>query len=211
MVTVGTVTAQLLYEIGGPEYLNPDVTADFQTIHLEQEARDRVRVSGTRGLQPPERLKVAMNYLGGFRNSLTLVLTGLDAEAKADLALRTIAGLGLEQALAGDPAATAAASALDVAELTVGLDLSAKDDPQLPTDAQAFLRLTVKDPDAQKAGKPFTAPVIEATLSSYPGLFPTAPPGPASPYGVYWPTTVTRDRVRVSVTVDGSDVGGAAS
>jgi hypothetical protein len=210
MVTVGTVTAQLLYEIGGPAYLNPDVTADFETIHLEQEGRDRVRISGTRGMVPPERLKVAMNYLGGFRNSLTLVMTGLDAEAKADLALRTITGVGLDEAqrLAGDPTALAAASRLEVAELSVALDATAKDDPQLPSDAQSFLRLTVKDPDGRKAGKPFTAPVIEATLSSYPGLFPTTPPGPASPYGVYWPTTVARDRVPVNVTVDGQDASG---
>ncbi len=207
MVTVGTVTAQLLYEIGGPAYLNPDVTADFESIALAQVGRDRVRISGTRGLEPPERLKVAMNYLGGFRNTLTLVLTGLDVEAKADLALRTIAGVGLEQARGlGDPSDLATASALDVAELSVALDATAKDDPELPSDAQSFLRLTVKDPDGKKAGKPFTAPVIEATLSSYPGLFPTTPPGPASPYGVYWPTTVMRDRVPVSVTVDGMDV-----
>ena len=52
-------------------------------------------------------------------------------------------------------------------------------------------------------------PVIEATLSSYPGLFPTTPPGPASPYGVYWPTTVARERVTVDVTVDGLSVGEA--
>jgi Acyclic terpene utilisation family protein AtuA len=210
MVTVGTVTAQLLYEIGGPLYLNPDVTADFETIRLEQEARDRVRVSGTRGVAPPERLKVAMNYLGGFRNSLTLVMTGLDADAKADLALRTVVGLGLEQArqLAGDPAALAAASSLDVAQLSVELDASGGDDPQLPADAQSFLRLTVKDPDGKKAGKPFTAPVIEATLSSYPGLFPTTPPGAASPYGVYWPTTVSRGLVPEAVTLDGQAVDG---
>ena len=213
MVTVGTVTAQLLYEIGGPDYLNPDVTADFTTIHLEQEARDRVRISGTRGMAPPDRLKVAMNYLGGFRNSLTLVMTGVDAEAKADLALRTIAGVGMAQArqLVGDPAALAAASTLDVAQLSVELDASAKEDPRLPADAQSFLRLTVKDPDGKRAGKPFTAPVIEATLSSYPGLFPTTPPGPASPYGVYWPTTVARERVPVAVSVDGDVVRGVTS
>ena len=205
MVTVGTVTAQLLYEIGGPRYLNPDVSADFETIGLEQIARDRVRISGTRGVTPPERLKVAMNYLGGFRNSLTLVLTGLQSEAKADLALRSITGLGLEQAraLGDDPRALAVASSLDVSELAVELDLGAKGDPRLPADAQSFLRLTVKDPDAQKAGKPFTGPVIEATLSSYPGMFPTTPPGAASPYGVYWPTTVARDHVQVDVRVEG--------
>ncbi len=201
MVTLGTVTAQLLYEIGGPEYLNPDVSARFETITLEQAARDRVLVSGTRGLLPPVQLKVAMNYLGGFRNSLTLVLTGLAVREKADLVLRTIAGLTLDQVneMGADRVALGAASSLDVRELAVELQESGVPDPALPGDAQSFLRLTVKDPDSSKAGKAFTSPVIEATLSSYPGLFPTTPPGPASPYGVYWPTTVERDHVEVRV------------
>jgi hypothetical protein len=201
MVTPGTVTAQLLYEIAGPEYLNPDVTARFETISLEQTARDRVLVSGTRGLPPPESLKVAMNYLGGFRNSLTLVLTGLAAREKADLVLRTIAGVTLDQVsrMGADRIALGAASSLDVRELAVELQESGAPDPALPGEAQSFLRLTVKDPDADKVGKAFTSPVIEATLSSYPGLFPTTPPGPASPYGVYWPTTVERDHVDVRV------------
>ena len=144
---------------------------------------------------------------------MTLVMTGVDADAKADLALRTVVGVGLEEArqLAADPAALAAASSLDVAQLSVELDAGGSDDPQLPADAQSFLRLTVKDPDARKAGKPFTAPVIEATLSSYPGLFPTTPPGPASPYGVYWPTTVSRDHVAAVVSLDGQAVGGGTS
>jgi len=75
--TVGTVTAQLLYEVGGPEYLNPDASARFDSIRLQQVGRDRVLVDGIVGLAPPERLKVAMNYLGGFRNSLSLVITGM--------------------------------------------------------------------------------------------------------------------------------------
>ena len=212
MVTVGTVTAQLLYEIGGPDYLNPDVTADFETIHLEQDGRDRVRISGTRGLR-------AARAAQG-RDELPRRLPQL-AHARPDGPRRRGQGgsraahhrgrrAGAGTARRATPRRLAAASELDVAELAVALDHSAKDDPQLPTDAQSFLRLTVKDPDGQKAGKPFTAPVIEATLSSYPGLFPTTPPGPASPYGVYWPTTVARDRVPVSVTVDGDDVGEVA-
>ncbi len=204
MVTVGTVTAQLLYEVGGREYANPDVTADFETIQLRQVGRDRVEISGTRGQQPPATLKVAMNYLGGHRNALTLVLTGGSVEAKADLALRTIVGLDLSTVRnrSDDPVALADASSLDVQELAVELQPSAVDDPALPGDAQSFLRITVKDPDAAKVGKPFTERVIEATLSSFPGLFPTAPPGPASPFGVYWPTTVSREHVSVDVSVD---------
>ena len=203
MVTVGTVTAQLLYEVGGPDYLNPDVTARFDTIRLEQAGRDRVLVHGTVGQAPPERLKVAMNYLGGFRNSLTLVITGLNVEAKADLVLRTITGVGLAESRELEPYALAAKSSLDVRELSVELQPSASADPATASQAQSFLRLTVKDDDADKVGKPFTERVIEATLSSYPGLFPTTPPGPASPYGVYWPTTVARDAVLPGVRVDG--------
>ena len=201
MVTVGTVTAQLLYEVGGPLYANPDVAARFDTIRLEQVGPDRVRIFDTVGQVPPHRLKVAMNYLGGHRNSLTLVLTGLDVRAKADLALRTIAGIGLADVDGRDPADLAAVSTLEVDELEVSLVDSAVADPARPEQAQSFLRITVRDRDAARAGKPFTAPVIEATLSSYPGLFPTTPPAPATPFGVYWPTTVDRDQVPVTVAV----------
>ncbi len=207
MVTVGTVTAQLLYEVGDERYLNPDVTARFDTIGLEQVGRDRVLVSGTVGEAPPERLKVAMNYLGGFRNTLTLVLTGGLVEQKADLALRSIAGVTLAQSRDLGPRELAAASRLGVRSSTAELQASAVADPRLPGDAQSFLRLTVKDPDASLAGKPFTEAVIEATLSCYPGIFPTTPPGPASPFGVYWPTTVGRENVTVDVRLDGEPVG----
>ena len=53
MVTPGTVAAQLLYEVGGPEYANPDVTARFDSIRLDQVGRDRVRIAGVRGEVPP--------------------------------------------------------------------------------------------------------------------------------------------------------------
>ncbi len=89
-MSVGTVTAQLLYEIGGPLYANTDVVADFSTIRLEQEGPDRVRLSGVRGRPAPEELKVSINLLGGWRNTMTFVLTGLDIEAKAALVQRTL-------------------------------------------------------------------------------------------------------------------------
>ncbi len=85
-VTIGTVTSQLLYEIGDPEYLGPDVTARFDTIELQQQAPDRVRISGVKGSPPPETLKVAMNQMAGYRNSFAVALTGLDIEAKAAFA-----------------------------------------------------------------------------------------------------------------------------
>jgi hypothetical protein len=207
-VTVGTVTAQLLYEIGGTAYANPDATARFDSITLSQEGPDRVRISGVRGETPPERLKVAANYLGGFRNAMTLVVTGLDAQAKADLALRTITGLSLTEALEpGISAATRASrSTLAVRELDVDWSPATVEDPASSADAQSLLRLTVRDGNPKAVGKPFTTAVVESALASYPGMFPTAPPGEGTPYGVYWPTTVERSAARPVVVVDGTPV-----
>ena len=202
LVSVGTVTAQLLYEIAGPSYANPDVTARFDTIELAQIAEDRVAITGVKGYTAPRTAKVALNTLGGFRNSASLVLTGLDIEAKADLALRTIAGLPLAQALSATPQENAAASRLDVRELDVQLLRRDREDPRTTADAQAELRLTVKAADPQKVGKAFTAPIVESALGSYPGMFPTAPPAEGTPFGIYWPTTVPAAIVTQTVTLD---------
>jgi hypothetical protein len=206
LVSVGTVTAQLLYEIGGPEYANPDVTADFGTIQLAEIADDRVRISGVRGLPAPETVKVAVNTLGGFRNSASLVLTGLDIEAKADLALRTVAGVDLQQSQSLSPVELAAASTFGVRELHVDLLRRDREDPATTADAQAELRLTVKAADPKAVGKAFTAPIVESALATYPGMFPTAPPAEGAPYGVYWPTTVPAALVTQTVTLDGEVV-----
>ncbi len=202
LVSVGTVTAQLLYEIGAPAYANPDVTAQFDTIGLEQVGPDRVRISGVRGSSAPARAKVAMNTLGGFKNTASLVLTGLDVEAKADLALRTIAGLPLAQALSSTAHENAAASRFAVRELHVALLRHDRPDPATTAEAQAELRLTVKATDPKPVGKPFTAPIVESALASYPGMFPTAPPAEGTPYGVYWPTTVAASAVTQTVHLD---------
>src|SRR3954468_23157639 len=187
-VTVGTVTAQLLYEIGPPGYLNPDVVADFGTIQLEQEAPDRVRISGVRGSAPPTTTKVCLNLLGGFRNSMTFLLTGLDIEAKADLVRRQLA-----PALAG------------VDSVTWSLARTDHDDPESNEQAVASLRVTVKDADAKKIGRPFSSAAVEIALASYPGCTLTSPPGEASMYGVYWPTLVPNDVVEQVVVLDNGD------
>ena len=202
LVSVGTVTAQLLYEIGGPRYVNPDVVARFDTISLEQVGVDRVRVSGVVGEPAPERLKVALNYLGGFRNSMTLVITGMNVEAKADLVLRQVVGLRLEQCLDGrSPAELAAASRLGVAELLVRFVKRGSPDPTSVEQSQSLLQISVKDSDPKQAGRVFTSGVVEAALSSYPGMFPTAPPGEATPFGAYWPTTVAASSVTDALTL----------
>ena len=90
MVSVGTVTAQLLYEITGASYAGPDVTTRIDSIELTDDGHDRVRIGGVVGEPPPPTLKVSLNSIGGFRNAMTFVLTGLDIEAKAELVRRQL-------------------------------------------------------------------------------------------------------------------------
>lgn len=84
-VTTDTVTAQLVYEIQGPNYLNPDVTVDFSGIRCEQIAPDRVRVSGARGSAPPDTTKVAIFAPVGYQIVSWAFVTGLEIEKKLAL------------------------------------------------------------------------------------------------------------------------------
>ncbi|WP_068924446.1 acyclic terpene utilization AtuA family protein [Planobispora rosea] len=182
LVSVGTVTAQLLYEIASPRYPGPDAVARFDTIRLEQQGPDRVRISGVRGEAPPDTLKVAVNYLGGYRNTMTLVLTGLDIEAKARLAQDAVWARVPKESFE-----------------QVHTELT-------PLGDTALLRITVMDPDRAKAGRLFSSAVVETGLASYPGFYGLTPPGDASPYGVYWPVLVPAASVRPRVHLDGHEL-----
>ena len=192
-VTPGTVTAQLLYEIAGHHYPNTDVVARFDTVEVDEVGRDRVRLSGTRGLPAPRDVKVCCNLLGGWRNSMTFVLTGLDVEAKADLTVRSLA-----EALGGTG---------QFAEFDARLIRTDKADAPTNAEATAQLRVTVKDEDADRVGRRFSGAATELALAGYPGLHLTAPPASASVYGVYWPALVPAGLVVPAVVrPDGSRV-----
>ncbi|WP_375497656.1 acyclic terpene utilization AtuA family protein [uncultured Jatrophihabitans sp.] len=188
-VTVGTVTAQLLYEIGGARYAGPDVTSRFDTISLVEDGPDRVRISGVRGEPPPPTLKVGLNTLGGFRNEVTFILTGLDVEAKAALVRKQLA-----EPLAGlDPEWT--------------LARTDHPDADVQEEAAALLRCVVRAADPKRVGRAFSAAAIELALASYPGFHVTAPPSDAAPYGVFSAATVDAALVpHVAVLPDGARV-----
>ena len=189
-VTIGTVTAQLLYEISSPRYLTPDVTALFETVELSSERPDRILVSGVKGSAPPSTLKVGINYLGGHRNSMTFGISGLDVEEKARVLESAFwKGVGGREQY-------------EWAEAQ--LVRSGRSDPQTIDESMSYLRLTVKDPDPDKVGRAFSGAAVELALSNYPGLFLTTPPGDASPYAVYWPTSIPAELVPMSVVVDGA-------
>jgi hypothetical protein len=188
-VTVGTVTAQLLYEIGGARYAGPDVTSRFDTLELSQEDTDRVRISGVRGEAPPPTLKVSLNSLGGFRNEMVFVLTGLDIEAKAELVRQQL---------------TAAFGGRPPAEVRWTLARTDHADAAVEEEASAFLRCAVKDPDAKVVGRKFSNAAVQIALASYPGFHVTAPPCDSSPYGLFTPGYVDAELVEHVAVVDGS-------
>ncbi|MBM0232539.1 DUF1446 domain-containing protein [Micromonospora sp. STR1_7] len=186
-VTVETVTAQLLYEIGGPAYLGPDVVTRLDTVTLRPDWPDRVRVSGVRGTPPPPTLKVGVNNLGGFRNSMTFVLCGLDLEAKAALVRGQI-----EEAVGKD-----------------GLEftLARTDHPDAADTeaASALLHVHLRDSDKARAGRAFSAAVVELALASYPGCTLTTLPGDATPYGVFTADEIPQSEVSHVAVLPGGE------
>lgn len=180
-VTVDTVTAQLVYEIQSTRYLGPDVTTLLDSIELSQQGPDRVAITGVRGEAPPEKLKVCVNELGGFRNTVELVLTGLDIDAKADWVREQLT-----------PALTAAS-------VTWTRTALPQSDADTEEGASCLLRCTVMDSAPGPVAKAFTGPAVELALASYPGFTMTAPPGPPTPYGVYRPAYVDRGAVTHTV------------
>src|SRR6056297_1997433 len=187
MVTVGTVTAQLLYEVAGPHYLGPDATARLDSIEVTPDGPDRVRLHGVRGEAPPPTRKVAVTTLGGFRNRSTFLLTGLDIEAKAALVRRQLSHrVDLD--------------ALD----RVHVELVRTDRQDAPTNAQAVATMTVTvehhapEPVSRRA---FGDACVAIGLASYPGFTLTAPPSDAEPFGRYWPGLVDAELVPEVVTL----------
>ncbi|RPF34361.1 acyclic terpene utilization AtuA family protein [Streptomyces sp. TLI_185] len=193
-VDVGTVTAQLLYETAGARYAGPDVTARLDTIRLTQDGPDRVRIEGVRGEAPPPTLKVGLNRLGGFRNEVAFVLTGLDIEAKAALVREQ-----MEAAFAEAKSRPGEAR----------WDLVRTDRPDAPTEetASALLRLVVRDRDEAMVGRALSGAAVELALASYPGFHVLAPPGKGAPYGVFEDVYVPHGAVdHVAVLHDGRRV-----
>ena len=170
-VTRDTVTAQLLYEIGEPAYLNSDVTTHLDTAALTDLGDDRVQIRGVRGSAPPATTKVAITGVGGWENSMLLALTGSDLDAKAALIERAVHRY------------TDAVDGLDVAIDRIG---QAQHDPDSQNAGTELLRIAVQG-TKETAGRAFSSRMVELALSSYPGLYTLGPPQPGSAFGVYWP------------------------
>ena len=195
LINTETITSQILYEIGGPEYLGPDVTARFDTIEIENISPNRVKVSEVKGQAPPSTLKVAMNELGGYRNSFSVALTGLDIDEKAAFA----------QAAFWDSCPYEPDDFETISSEVIRTD---KQDPDQQEKATAIWKVTVKDKDERKVGRTFTDAMIHTVLAGIPGMYSLGSgPTAASPYGIYRPALVPADLVPQYVHL----LGGATS
>jgi hypothetical protein len=186
------VTAQLVYEVAGPHYANPDVTARLDTVELEQAGPDRVRITAVRGVAPPPTTKIALNSVGGWRNTVEFVLTGLDIEEKEHWVREQ-----MTRALSDRPPAQ------------IVWDLARTDhaDPTSEAAASAVLRCHVKDPDPAVVGRAFSSAAVELALASYPGFHVTAPPGAGSPFGIHRAAHLPQEQVpHVVIRPDGTAV-----
>jgi Acyclic terpene utilisation family protein AtuA len=171
-VTRDTVTAQLLYEIGEPAYLNPDVITHLDTARLTDLGDDRVQIRGVRGSPPPATTKVAITGVGGWENSMILALTGTDLDEKAAL---------VEQSVHRYIDAVDGVDAVAIDRIG-----QAQHDPDSQNAGTELLRIAVQG-TKDAAGRGFSSQMVELALSSYPGLYSLGPPQPGSAFGVYWP------------------------
>ena len=192
MVSKGTVTAQLLYEISSPAYINPDVVAHFDTLKIVDVEKDKVFVSGCRGSSPPKEHKVCINLSGGFRNGMEIMLTGLDIEEKANIFTNTLFNSvgGKEQ----------------FDEVSIQLHRTDKHDANTNEEAMASLVISVKSKDPNLVGRLFSAKIIELALANIPGFFAQSGVKANGPVIVYWPALVKSKYIKEIVHVDGKDI-----
>ena len=189
LVSVGTVTAQLLYEIGSPAYLNPDVISHFDTLEITQESQDRVLVKNNRGSSPTKTHKVCINLVGGYRNGIELLLTGLDIEEKSKLIVDQIF-----KSLGGRE---------QFDKVDIQLHRTDKENPTSNEEAQAFLRIDVMSSNPDLVGRLFNAKIIELALANFPGWTGRSGVVPSGAYIEYWPALVNSKYIKEHIHIDG--------
>ena len=192
LVSTGTVTAQLLYEINSPAYVNPDVIAHFDTLKIEEVEKDKVYVSGCRGSSPPDKHKVCINLAGGFRNGMEIILTGLDIEDKAKVFT--------------DALFNSVGGRKQFDEVSIQLHRTDKENPNSNEEAMASLLVSVKSKDQNLVGRLFSAKIIELALANIPGFFAQGGVKSSGPVIIYWPALVDSKHIKEKVHVDGEEI-----
>ena len=192
LVSTGTVTAQLLYEINSPAYVNPDVIAHFDTLKIEEVEKDKVFVSGCRGSSPPDKHKVCINLAGGFRNGMEIILTGLDIEDKAKVFT--------------DALFNSVGGRKQFDDVSIQLHRTDKENPNSNEEAMASLLVSVKSKDQNLVGRLFSAKIIELALANIPGFFAQGGVKSSGPVIIYWPALVDSKYIKEKVHIDGEEI-----
>ncbi len=192
LVSTGTVTAQLLYEINSPAYVNPDVIAHFDTLKIEEVEKDKVYVSGCRGSSPPDKHKVCINLAGGFRNGMEIILTGLDIEDKAKVFT--------------DALFNSVGGRKQFDDVSIQLHRTDKENPNSNEEAMASLLISVKSKDQNLVGRLFSAKIIELALANIPGFFAQGGVKSSGPVIIYWPALVDSKHIKEKVHIDGEEI-----
>ncbi|MDA9688532.1 DUF1446 domain-containing protein [Gammaproteobacteria bacterium] len=192
LVSTGTVTAQLLYEINSPAYINPDVIAHFDTLKIEEVEKDKVYVSGCRGSSPPDKHKVCINLAGGFRNGMEIILTGLDIEDKAKVFT--------------DALFNSVGGRKQFDDVSIQLHRTDKENPNSNEEAMASLLVSVKSKDQNLVGRLFSAKIIELALANIPGFFAQGGVKSSGPVIIYWPALVDSKHIKEKVHIDGEEI-----
>ena len=197
MVTVDTVSEQLLYEMGNPnEYITPDVVADFTSIELAQDGDDRVAVGGIRGRERTPFLKISASYLAGYKASGQITISGPRAIDKAKLA-EEIVWKRLERAGVTFEPGHREAELVGVGACLPGILPPPEDPPEV------VLRLGVRDASYEKVER-FGKEIAPLVTAGPPGVtgFAGGRPKPQRVVA-YWPALLARevveDRLDVSV------------
>ena len=192
LVSTGTVTAQLLYEINSPAYVNPDVIAHFDTLKIDEVEKDKVYVSGCRGSSPPNKHKVCINLAGGFKNGMEIILTGLDIEDKAKVFT--------------DALFNSVGGRKQFDEVSIQLHRTDKENPNSNEEAMASLLVSVKSKDQNLVGRLFSAKIIELALANIPGFFAQGGVKSSGPVIIYWPALVDSKHIKEKVHIDGEEI-----
>jgi hypothetical protein len=195
-VSIETVTSQLVYEMGDPKnYITPDVIADFTSISLDEQGKDRVRVSGIRGSAPTESLKVSISYLGGYKTAGQLTIAGPDAAEKARLCAEII-WQRLEYDSVTFPEENRLVELLGTDVCHAGIASA----PKAP--AEVVLRIGVKDADKSKVER-FGMEIVPLVTSGPPGVTGFAGGRPkATEIVSYWPALIAKKFIQPEVNVE---------
>lgn len=195
LVDTKTVTSQLLYEMGDPKrYIGPDVVADFTSIQMSQDGKDRVKVTGVRGAAPTPTYKVSIAYKKGFKAVGQLTISGPDAIEKAKLCANVIFDrLAMDNCIFGPEERMIEFVGAGVCHAGI----VASDEA-----SEVVLRVGVKSPDEKKVAR-FGYELAPLVTSGPPGVTGFAGGRPAPQEIIaYWPALISKTKVKTNVTVE---------